>query len=81
MKVPFYNFPADTHLKRMYAHYRIPADWWSVSCLTRKHKQTQEYDGKLFLDTIGTEDIEDAFLLDDQGNYIVSLKDLSRISD
>ena len=80
IRVNLYPFPADRHLKRLYSLYNMPRDWWAPSCVVKTHKQTKETDVDIIMDTLGTPDITDAFLLDPQGNVIMTWDQFQRAS-
>ena len=79
IRVNIYPFPADRHLKRLYELYNMPRDWWSSACVLKKHKQSQEYDADVIMDTVGTTDVEDAFLLDKMGKIVVTLQQYNKL--
>lgn len=81
IRVNIYPFPADRHLKRLYSFYNMPRDWWSSACVQRKHKQTQKVETNVVMDTLGTPDIQDAFLVNREGRVVVTLEQLNKMSE
>ena len=81
IRVNLYPFPADSHLKRLYSFYNMPRDWWTSACVQRRHRQTQELDTNVVMDTIGTRDVNDAFLLNKEGKVVVTLEQLNKMRD
>lgn len=80
IRVNLYPFPADQHLKRLYALYNMPRDWWSSACLMQENTVTGAKDVDIVMGNIGTPDISDAFLLDSTGRVVTTLQDFNKAS-